>query len=159
MSKRWHYFGDVRLTEGGFYWREDGADDYVCAVDVTPCSNAGGPSNLFHIEAGSIFLPVNDPDRLNAALDCCGWQLTESGNLLAGDGAEILHGTPTWRAFVVAACKAYHGIDRDTWNGSTVVQIGRDEGCFIREGWSPNPDVILRGNAKLANYVRRQFLD
>lgn len=86
MSKRWHYFGDVRLTEGGFYWREDGADDYVCAVDVTPCSNAGGPSNLFHIEAGSIFLPVNDPDRLASALACCGWS-ADDALTITGNGA------------------------------------------------------------------------
>lgn len=156
MSERWHYFGDVRLTEGGFYWREDGADDYVCAVDVTPCSNAGGPSNLFHIEEGSIFLPVNDPTRLGSALACCGWSVDEALTITGNGDPDAVKGSAEWRRRLVESCFAYHGIDGGT---ATVVQIGRDEGCFTRDGWSPNPDVILRGNAKLANYVRRQFLD
>ena len=48
MAKyRWNYNGDINLREGGFFWREDGQDDYVLAVRVTPCSHAGGPCNLF----------------------------------------------------------------------------------------------------------------
>lgn len=156
MSKRWHYFGDIDLTEGGFFWREDGADDYVLVVDVIPFSNAGGPSNLFHIEAGSIFLPVNDPDRLAPALACCGWSADDALTITGNGAPDAVNGSCEWRRRLVESCFAYQGIDGGT---ATVVQIGRDEGCFIRDGWSPNPDVILRGNAKLTNYVRRHFLD
>lgn len=156
MAHRWHYSGDMNLTEGGFYWREDDADDYVLAVDVTPCSDAGGPSNLFHIESGSVYLPIDDPKRLRAALSVLGYDLLDNGDI-GVDGGVIEKGSPTWRWFVVDACRAYHGLDRDTFNGVTVVQIGRDEEAHPG-GWSPNPDVVLRGNAKLENYVRREFL-
>src|ERR1700685_3511801 len=56
MAKRWHYMGDINLEYGGYFWREDGADDYVLCVRVTPCSDAGGPNNLFWIEQGSIYM-------------------------------------------------------------------------------------------------------
>ena len=64
---KWNYNGDMGLEYGGFYWREDGADDYVLAVRVTPCSDAGGPDNLFHIESGSIYIGT-DPDRARCAV-------------------------------------------------------------------------------------------
>ena len=73
MAKhRWNYNGDGNLRAGGYYWREDGAEDYVLAVRVTPCPSAGGPSNLFHIESGSIYLPP-DPAKRKIALGCCGY--------------------------------------------------------------------------------------
>lgn len=160
MAHRWNYSGDMNLTEGGFYWREDDADDYVLAVDVTPCADAGGPSNLFHIESGSIFLPVDDLVRLRDALSCCGWDVDDAGNIV-GNGADAARkGSREWRWRVVEACKAYHGLDRGVWGGCTVVQIGpAEEDAWTRGGgWSPEPDVVLRGNAKLENYVRREFL-
>lgn len=159
MSHRWHYVGDINLENGGYFWREDDADDYVCVVDVTPCNDAGGPGNLFHVETGSVFLPVNDRESLSDAVDCFGWKLTGKGDIVMNDGENVRKGCARWRAIVVDACKTYHGMERDTFGGCTVVQIGKDEGPFVSNGWSPNPDVILRGNAKLENYVRREFLD
>ena len=40
-KQRWNYSGDMSLEHGGFFWREDGSEDYVLAVEVTPCSDAG----------------------------------------------------------------------------------------------------------------------
>lgn len=158
MSHHWHYVGDVNLENGGYFWREDDADDYVCVVDVTPCADAGGPSNLFHVETGSIYIPVNDRQSLFDALDCCGWKLADNGDVILYDGDVLPQKSKRWRAYVVEACKAYHGLERGLGE-CVVVQIGKDEGPFVSNGWSPNPDVILRGNAKLENYVRREFLD
>lgn len=135
---KWNYLGDINLEHGGFFWREDGAEDYVLAVVVTPCSDAGGADNLFHIEEGSIYIP-SDPKRLQSALDVIGVPLADAN-----------------RRDIVEALRAYGGIERDNEN---VVRIGPEEEQWSRGGgWNPEPDTILRGNAKLANYVRREYL-
>lgn len=128
----WQYSGDLHIEEGGLFFREDDADDYVLAIRVTPCADAGGPSNLFHIETGSIYF---SPDRLESALDIIG---------VKPDAATV-------EDKAIAYC-AYHGIDRDSWNGERVVQIG-DAEEMEREGWNPKPDDILPEGAKLADYV------
>lgn len=158
MSHRWHYVGDMDLENGGYFWREDDAADYVCVVDVTACADAGGPSNLFHIETGTIFMPT-DREEISIVLKCSDHKLADNGDLVSTDGKTVAKGSFRWRSIVAEASRAYHGLQPDAWGAATVVQIGKDEGPFVRGGWSPNPDVILRGNAKLENYVRRECLD
>lgn len=133
----WQYIGDINLRHGGYYWREDGADDYVLAVRVTPCSDAGGQDNLFQIESGSIYIGT-DATRIASALDCIG-------------------ATPdtATRAQVVDALLAYGGIETDS---ETIVQIGKRDTDASPNGWNPEPDVTLRGNAKLRLYVKREYL-
>jgi hypothetical protein len=141
MAKhRWNYNGDGNLRAGGFYWREDGAEDYVLAVRVTPCPSAGGPSNLFHIESGSIYLPP-DPAKRKIALGCCGYAFE----------------TAT-RSEIVDAFMSYCGIDG---GDETVIRIGPPDPFFIDRGdaWNPEPDTILRANRSLERYVRNTFLD
>ena len=135
MSK-WQYIGDVNLECGGFYWREDGADDYVLAVDITPCSDAGGPDNLFHIAHGSIFVG-NDSAIISSALDTIG-ETIESAS----------------RLDIVYAMRAYRGLDGPD---EYVVQIGKAQESSCN-GWNPAPDKILRSNASLRRYVERNFL-
>lgn len=141
--KRWNYSGDVNLEEGGFYWKEDDADDYVIAVRVTPCTDAGGPANLFWIESGSIYL--GDKAKQDSSLSVIG----------------VEPGEATRRDYVEAAL-AYGGIERDSYNGQVVVQIGKVQ--EIIDSWqfgtskAYTPDVQLRGNASLARYVRAEFL-
>lgn len=133
----WQYIGDIDLRHGGYYWREDGEDDYVLAVRVTPCSDAGGPDNLFQIESGSIYIGT-DATRIASALD-------------------IIGATPdtATRAQIVDAMLAYRGIETDS---ETIVQIGKRDTDASANGWNPDADVILRGNAKLRRYVEREYL-
>jgi hypothetical protein len=138
MAHRWKYDGDVNLEYGGTYWREDDADDYVLAVRVTPCSDAGGPDNKWHVESGSVYMPA---DKRDSWLDVIGVDPADA----------------TRRDYVAAAI-AYHGIERDTYNGETIVQIGKDEESGRSGGWNPETDVQLRGNARLWRYVRNAFL-
>ncbi len=151
MGKRWNYSGDLNLKHGGFYWRESGHTDHVYAVKVTPCSDAGGPDNLFHIEAGSIYMP-QEPGKVASALSCCGYSLDARGRLLDGCGGVLTGKRKRW--MMVDAWNAYHGLDQDA---EYVVRIGPAEET-LRDGWSPEPDTILRSNAKLSNYVRREHL-
>ncbi len=141
MAKhRWNYNGDVNLREGGFFWREDDSDNYVLAVRVTPCRDAGGPCNLFDIESGSIYLPL-EPAKRKSALDVCGYDLE----------------TAT-RSQFVDAFMAYHGIDG---GDETVIRIGPPDPFFNDRGgaWNPKPDTILRANRSLERYVHDNFLD
>lgn len=142
MTKhKWNFNGDVNLEYGGFFWREDGADDYVCAVCVTPCVNGGGPDNLFHIEQGSLYMPA-DPAKRKSALSTCGYENEPNPS----------------RSMLVDAFMAYGGIERATFNGEQVVQIGKKQE-LEREGWNPEPDHVLRGNASLEKFVKANFLD
>jgi hypothetical protein len=138
MAKRWKYSGDINLEYGGLFWREDGADDYVLAVQVTPCSDAGGPNNLYWVEVGSIYLP-EDEKRRKSALDCIG----------------VTSDKPK-RAELVEAFLAYNGLDVD-YDGRHVVQIGKPEKARHDFG-SVSVTDQLRGNASLTRFVRRNFL-
>jgi hypothetical protein len=138
MTKhRWNYLGDTDLRYGGYFWKEDDAEDYVLCVDVIPCSDAGGADNKFVIEWGNIYLPIDDAAKLKSALASCG--LTPE--------------TAT-RADIVDAFKFYHGLDDRM---SRCVQIGKAED-ENPNGWNPETDIQLRSNAKLKNFVKREFL-
>lgn len=140
MSKhRWNYSGDVDIRQGGLFWREDDADDYVLAVRITPCSEGGGPDNLYYIENGSLYLP-NDFVKRKSALGVIGVE----------PGYET-------RAQLVEAFVAYHGIDHSYDDGEYVVQLSAKQET-PRNGWSPQPDKVLRGNASLKKFVRNKFL-
>lgn len=131
---KWHYLGDIDIRHGGFYWQESGYDDHVYCVRVTPCSDAGGPDNLWHIESGSIYIPQDKP----APLDIIGVEPDKAT-----------------RFDIAYAWFAYRGMDTDS---QTFVRIGKQDEYAGPNGWNPEPDVVLRGNAKLRNYVRREFL-
>jgi hypothetical protein len=143
MPHEWQYSGDMHREEGGLYWREDGSDDYVRAVRITPCSDAGGPDNLFVIEQGSIYLP-EDETRRNSALATIGW-FDESD-------PDPAH----YRRCLVDAFLAYHGMENDVWNGSIVLRIGRAQES---RGWSPEADIVKPHNLNLQRFVEGEYLD
>ena len=139
MAKRWHYIGDRNLCEGGAFIREGDYSDYCEAVQVTPCSNAGGPSNLFWIESGTVYL--GNPSHVQSALECCG----------------DIETAKQWRKGY--AVLRYMGMDRDR---EDVIRIGKDESEYA-DSWrfdieSVKPNIILRGNASLMRFVRREYL-
>lgn len=141
MSKtEWNYSGDVNLEYGGMFWKWDGGPDYVLAVEIVPYSDMGGPNNVFIVENGSIYLPL-DVDARNDALDTIGYSARPA---------------PLWA--LVDAFRAYHGIDRDAWRGGETVQIGKTDPFWDKRGPEPEPDKILRSNASLAKYVARKYL-
>lgn len=136
---KWNYVGDVNLREGGYYWREDDADDYVLAVEVTPCSAAGGPDNLFWINEGSVYIT---PERAALALESCD-----------------INPDDATRADVVDSIIGYYGIERDA---ETTLRIGKpeddpDKWQFDSANFAV--DVVLRSNAKLRRWVERECLN
>ena len=137
----WQYNGDVNIRYGGYYWKEDGADDYVLAVRITPCSDSGGPDNQFWIEQGSIFL--GDSARQVDSLAVIGLSVSEAT-----------------RCDYVDAAFTCRGIEWDSWNGERTLQIGAKAGD-ASHGWgdfTDGPDIILHGNAKLRRFIEREYL-
>ncbi len=138
---KWQYTGDMSLEYGGFYWKDEGDPESVEALKVTPCSDAGGPDNLFHVESGTVYM---NPERLESALDVIG---------LTPETAS--------RNDVIYAFQAYSGLDRDAYGGERVIRIGPDESDYMRRsgGWNPEPDVILRAGTDLRKWIERNWLD
>jgi hypothetical protein len=150
------YQGDVNLEHGGVFFKLDRKDwdeyGYASAVRVTPCSDAGAQDNAFWIEE----LTINKPEGecLKEALKCCGWHLGE-GDVISADhssfGADP--GTDTYRLIIMEACVSYGYYDK--LQGETV-QIGKkaDSGSEA----DVEPDTVLRANASLEHYVRREWV-
>lgn len=151
MADKWNYTGDMNIENGGLFWKGESSDDYVEVVEVTPCSDAGGPDNLFHVATGTLYMPH---DKRQDALDTCGYKLVDGGILdCTGEvhPLDTLHG----QTLLVDAFRGSHGIERDS---ETVVRIGPvDEYSGGVNGWNPEPDTILRADAKLRNYLRKEF--
>lgn len=137
MNKRWHYIGDMDLRYGGSFIREGDYPDYCDAVDVTPCSDAGGPDNWYWIESGSVYL--GNPEHVARALECCDESPRAS----------------QWRKGY--AVLRYMGMDNDS---RVIVQIGKTRGDCDSWQWNDETecDIILRGNTSLRRYVRREYL-
>lgn len=137
MAKRWHYIGDVNLEHGGAFIQEGDWPDYCNAVQVTPCSDAGGPNNWYWIESGTVYL--GNPEHVARALECC----DESAD------------APQWRKG--DAMLGYMGMDRDS---CVIVQIGAKRGDCDSCQWDTDTecDYVLRGNSSLRRYVRREHL-
>lgn len=135
---KWNYRGDVNLCEGGYYWREDGADDYVLAVEVVPCSAAGGPDNLFWISEGSIYIT---PERAKDALEGFG---------ISPDEAT--------RDDIVDAIISHYGLERGV---ETTLRIGKpepDPDNWRFDSANFEVDVVLRAGSSLKNWVKRECL-
>jgi hypothetical protein len=140
---KWVYRGDINIKYGGVFILDEGDEDFVSIVEVTPCSDAGGPNNLFWITKGSLYMPT-DENRRKAALETVGWY--------DEDGTEEHK-----RMCLIDGFLAYHGIDRDT---EVVVQVGKRDPFFDYDhgGFSmPEVDYQLHGNVNLRKWVEREF--
>jgi hypothetical protein len=140
VNHRWNYDGDINLEYGGLFWRKTGFDDYVDVVEISPCTDQGGPNNLFIITRGSIYLP-KDRDARKSALNIIGVDMADAKL------RDLVH-----------AFNAYHGVERDSLGGEHIVRIGKPDEFWSGRGYNPKPHEVLRADAKLVNYVRKGFL-
>lgn len=144
MAKRWHYIGDINIEYGGTYIQESGYLDHAYYVDTVPCSDCGGPNNLFWIEKGSVYL--GNPSHVARALECMGHE--------KGDKVSLIE--------TAYAVFRYMGGDCDI---RRIIQIGKgDADSYYRDygfrGFAyPEVDEYLRGNVSLKRYVRREWLN
>ena len=156
----WNYTGDVNIEHGGVFFQSLD-DDSIRAVAITPCSSAGGPDNLFLIEDGFIY--VGDAERIASALTVCGYTLDvvpdiegETYRINTGDGTFPVSSV-AGLCLLVDAFMGSSGVEAS--RAEIVVRIGKvDTDFWDGRGWNPKPDYVLPGNAKLENFVRKNFL-
>lgn len=137
-SFEWHYRGDVNLRHGGMYWREDRMEDHVFVAEVIPCSDAGGPDNLFHVRLGHLHIR-EDRDSREKALALIGVSSPEEAT----------------REELVVAFHGYHELNADE---ALVVRIGKTDPLWSGRGESPAPDVVLRSGTSLRKWMTREYL-
>jgi hypothetical protein len=160
-AKDWNYTGDMNLEYGGLFWKhwdayEPHKDLIVEAVEVVDLSSAvGGPDNMYMITKDAIHMPR---EQWADALKTCGYELRAGPNSTEHifDGHDLLglH-TVEGMTLLVDAFNGYKGLDNPQ-SEQDVVQIGK-----LTE-YDPEPKmeptIVLRGNWKLANYVRKHWL-
>mgnify|MGYP003673049102 CR=1 FL=1 len=147
QHNEWANFGDVS-TEHGQTWildaTVDSEQDYAECVKIWGVSNAfGGPDNVYVIERGSIYMPLDDSEKVSCALGCSGF-------------------TPSLATWIdkALAFETYHGMDRDIYNGLEIVAVGKvtdqDGLDAMPHGWEI--ETQLHGNASIDKYLRDNFL-
>lgn len=150
MSK---YSGDVNIQNGGYFFSlGDWQDGYADVVRVMPCSEGGGQDNCFWVEE----LTVHVPDDLSQTLLCLGLALDAQGNIVEKSRHNIVAapGTEAFQSVVIDACVAHGNYDQDS---SLCVSIGKPDPSY--SGIDPvTPDLVLRSDASLDRYVRKNFL-
>lgn len=171
---RWHYSGDVNIEHGGmFYNLSTFGEGYVSVVRCQPCTDAGGPDNCFWVEQLTAnvcntdmpFAGVGDTvrarrahralhshggggaerntQRIEEALITCGW------DLLLDEWDKLT--VARCRHAIVEACVGYGLYDQES---SEMVSLGKPKTSYREGEWYP--DKVLRANASLRNYVRKQ---
>ena len=138
---KWNYNGDMNLECGGYFWqRELPDDDFVMVIKIDPDSDAGGADNVFHIAGGSVCLDVSEEKR-KAALECIGYEGTDADLTLA---------------VLVDALMGYNGITDGDFHHT--IRIGPID-PLTQDATVPEEYISqIRGNNKLKNYVRRNYL-
>ena len=140
--RRFFYNGDRNIENGGYFYSIDTLKwGYVEAVQVTPCSDASGPDNQFWIERITINIPT-DPDKIESALDTCGYDLTD---LNFPDAWHRTH-------MLIEACVTSGLYDRESIE---CIQIGKSDPLHGGRGDPIPVDKVLRGNTSLRRYARR----
>lgn len=151
------YIGDINVEHGGTWFKIDPRDwdehGYCSAVRVTPCSDAGLQENAWWIEELTVLNP--DGDDMKRVLSCSGWSIDpDDGSIISCSGNVVARkGTAAFRQALAEACVSYGKYDVEH---SITVQIGKEP-----EDSSECPahaDRVLRANASLERYVRREFL-
>lgn len=156
MAKaKWVYHGDRNIENGGMFFKDEGDEDFILVVDVTPASDGGGPDNLFLVEVGSVFMPTA-LEKVRAAASVCGYEIADDKSMSDHSGDTFEFQSPEWRMRMLDAWKAYHGVERDsTW----IVRVGKPDkyarpGSFLA---NMEPDFILRSNVNLAKFIKGEF--
>lgn len=151
------YSGDVNIEYGGTWYKIDptGWDEYgyCSAIRVTPCSDAGAQSNAWWIEELTVIKP--NPDEVRDILNASGFYIDENGAIVSCYAGDILaeKGTAQFRWVMAECCVSYGRYDIDR---SETVQIGRK--AEETDEHAEEPDTVLRADASLERYVKRNFV-
>lgn len=146
--RRFFYNGDINIEHGGYFYALDTWKwGYVDVVRVTPCSDVGGPDNVFWIETLTVNIP--EGEKLKSALETCGW-------LSGKQGTEYNEMTLAQRRHVIVdACVSYGHYDQ---HSSEMIRIGPPD-PFHRRSNDPEWDAPkkYRANTSLERLAREKY--
>lgn len=145
MKHRIFYTGDINPENGGFFYTLEGVKfDYVSVLRITPCSDAGGPDNLFWLERLTVNL--RNGAELYRLLTDCGYTVESFATA-----------SKAIRRHIAIQAHIYAGAyDQEQ---SVAVQIGKRDPFFDYRGeWEETRvDVQLRAGTDIGRYARRMF--
>lgn len=149
MSDAWEYnnwsnFGDMSPEHGQTWIKNtypDSTQDFAECVEVISGSDVGLADNQYLIQRGSIYMPLDDKDKVESALG-------------------VIDKTPSLATWIdkALAFHAYHGMDLDTFGGFEVVQVGKTLDDWTANGTTHESDTLLHGNASIEKYIRENYL-
>ena len=134
MNNQWVNMGDVS-PEHGQLWIKYGGEDYAECVEVLTDNVLNLGSNQYMINRGTIYF---NSSTWNNAMQCF-----DSG----------IYGPPEYLE-VAYMFNAYSGMELDSYDGSEIIQVGKDSDCE-----DSNPDIVLHGNTSISKYIKDNFLN
>lgn len=178
----WHYSGDVNIEHGGmFYNLATWEDGYVECWRCQPCSDAGGPDNMYWIEhlsvsvGGHAMLAFSGVGTtvsqrrahrvLHLEVDVYGERVAKAIDRIEQALACVGYDTPEmladWdkrtlaerRHIVTLACVSYGTYDQES---SALIRVGPPQLAPFGDDWQQEPEEVLRANTNLRKYVRAQ---
>lgn len=129
--------------------------DHCPCVKATDLYSAIGFEGAFMIEKGYIFCPIDDKEKLDSALDTCGYKMTEKGLF---DGLE--YHTPESNSYwllIAESFDAYWGIEIDSYNGIITIQT-LESGDMSFDGWQADEKIIL-GDGDIFDYAESEYIE
>jgi len=144
---RYQFFwsGDINPENGGHFYRLDGVEyGYASGVIITPCSDAGGPDNLFWVT------PITVNLRTGEELEKILFTVGASTSAMIESGMNA-------RARLHAAIDAHISYGVYDQGCCACVQVGpMDESWSNRGGFDmPRTTVRLRAGACIGNYAKK----
>jgi hypothetical protein len=142
----WTNFGDISPWHGQLWIKNafvDNTDDFAEVVEIIgPYDLESLAYNQLMIIQGSIYIPLHDEAKVESALD-------------------VIGKTPSLATWIdlALAFHAYAGVEYDF---EEVVQVGANLDLKRRQelynGSANEADIILHGNTKIENYLRKNQL-
>lgn len=126
--------------------------DICPCIKVTDLYWAIGFEGAYMIEPGSIYCPIDDKQKLDSALNICGYKMTEKG-LYDGSNYHTPKSDSYWR-LIAESFDAYWGIEIDCYIGKITIQT-LEWGDMSFDGWKVNERIILKD---IFEYVESEYM-
>lgn len=145
MATRWTYLGDVDPQNGGMLIRVCPEHGYADVARITPCADAGGPSNMFWIEALTV-VGLDNPLRRENAARACSWNVSPTPRTMR-EWVKLAEMFVSYGYYDPANCHPKRHTE--------TVQVGPDDPFYdFARGERIAATVRLRSNANIMRYLR-----
>lgn len=136
----WKWIGDRDYEAGGAWIRPVPEHGYADAVRITPCSDAGGPDNLFWVEVLTIF-GMDEAEKREKVIKSVGWEIPDNHYAWANEFMQCGYADPG---------NCYPSSSSET------VQVGKKRDTYCRDMMDEvKTTVTLRSDACIGRYARK----